>query len=244
MLILRRRAWLGVLVAVAVAAVIYHLVGTAAKVAFSAAALFAVLFYCCGRRFAHIAAILSVVLILSAPWSFPRLIQLPALAESAQEMKFSAIHRLLIWSFVGARIEERPLLGWGLDSSRAIPGGTVEIHPGAPWLPLHPHNSALQVWLELGLPGAALFAAFMVLLWRAVANVRWPRLFQAAAAGSLLTTFVASFGTYGIWQEWWIATMWLALFLILVMARLVAGVGAAGSALSPSSEPRAVRSRT
>ena len=114
-------------------------------------------------------------------------------------------------------------------------------------MPLHPHNSALQVWLELGLPGAALFAAFIILLWRAVANASWPPLFKAAAGGSLLMTFVASFGTYGIWQEWWIATMWLALFLILLMARLVTGERATNAELSdaelsPSPAPRAVRS--
>jgi hypothetical protein len=29
----------------------------------------------------------------------------------------------------------------------------------------------------------------------------------------------AAFAAYGIWQEWWLATLGLALFLILVMAR-------------------------
>jgi O-antigen ligase len=232
-LILLRRVWLGLLVAAVVTATIYHLVGTAAKVAFTAAAVFALLFYLWGRRLAYAAAILSVLVILTAPLSFPRLIQVATLVEHAQEMKFSAIHRLLIWSFVGARIEERPVLGWGLDSSRAIPGGSIEIHPGAPWLPLHPHNSALQVWLELGMSGAALFAAFIILMWRVLARATWPPLFQAAVGGSLLMTFVASFGTYGIWQEWWIATMWLALFLILLMGRLVTQERADVAALKP-----------
>ena len=34
----------------------------------------------------------------------------------------SFIHRLHIWDFTLDRIAERPLLGWGLDTSRAIPG--------------------------------------------------------------------------------------------------------------------------
>ncbi len=244
MLVLRRRVWLGIVVAGTVAATIYHLVGTAAQLAFGIAAIFSIVFYLWGRRLAHIAAFFSALLILTAPWSFPKLVQLPALVERVQGLKFSVIHRLLIWSFVGARIDERPVLGWGLDASRAIPGGSIEIHPGAPWLPLHPHSSALQIWLELGLPGAVLFAAFIILLWRALANAPWPPLFKAAVAGSLLMAFVASFGTYGIWQEWWIATMWLAFFLILLMARLVTTGRTADAALSPSPARRAARSRT
>ena len=71
---------------------------------------------------------------------------------------------------------QRPLLGWGLDTSRAIPGGTDlrPIHYIVPWsdkpithpdqnLPLHPHNAALQIWLELGLFGVI---AFMFAVWR------------------------------------------------------------------------------
>ena len=36
---------------------------------------------------------------------------------------------------------------------------------GPATLPLHPHNAALQVWLELGLPGAALMALLLSWLW-------------------------------------------------------------------------------
>jgi O-antigen ligase len=35
----------------------------------------------------------------------------------------SAYHRLLIWQFASEKITERPLLGWGFNTSRAIPGG-------------------------------------------------------------------------------------------------------------------------
>ena len=39
-----------------------------------------------------------------------------------------------------------------------IPGGKDPIRPGQSWMPLHPHNAALQFWLELGVPGTVLFA--------------------------------------------------------------------------------------
>ena len=40
----------------------------------------------------------------------------------------SAAHRLLIWDFVIARIADRPLLGWGMEASRVVPGHRD--HPG------------------------------------------------------------------------------------------------------------------
>ena len=137
----------------------------------------------------------------------------------------SAGHRLLIWSFVGDRIAEHPLRGWGLDSSRSIPGGSDPIRPDETWLPLHPHNAPLQVWLELGVPGAVLFALLGGWLWLAVGRADWPRLYAAAAGGSLATAFVASVATYGIWQEWWQGTLAFSFFMVLIMARVaIAGV--------------------
>ena len=88
-------------------------------------------------------------------------------------------------------------------------------------MPLHPHNAALQQWLELGVPGAVLFALLVGLAWSALACVEWPPLFAAAAGASLTTAFVGCFATYGIWQEWWLGVLWFSFFLILVMARVV-----------------------
>jgi O-antigen ligase len=127
----------------------------------------------------------------------------------------SVTHRLAIWRFVGQAIAERPLAGWGLNASRELPGGTVEVAPGANRLPLHPHNAFLQVWLELGTVGFALSIALgITALWAAAT----PRLsddndsrYARAAAIALLAggSLVASVA-YGIWQGWWMAALWLA----------------------------------
>jgi O-antigen ligase len=203
------------------------LVGSAPKVALGAGLATAALFALGGARVARLAAILSVLVIVTAPLTFARLERLPRLAEFAEAVKQSAEHRLLIWSFVGDRIAERPLEGWGLDAARAIPGGGEPIRQGQTWLPLHPHNAPLQLWLELGVPGAVLGALVVAQLWLALAAACWPRPFAAAAAGSLAAALVASLGTYGIWQEWWLGTLSLCLFLVRVMAR--AAVPAAGA---------------
>jgi O-antigen ligase len=130
----------------------------------------------------------------------------------------------MIWSFAGDRIAERPLAGWGLDASRAIPGGDEPIYEGRVWLPLHPHNAAIQLWLELGAPGAVLFALLLAWLWLSLAAAPWPQLFTAAAGASLTSAVIAAIGAYGIWQEWWIGTLGFSLFFILVMRRYITDV--------------------
>jgi O-antigen ligase len=215
----------GLLFAAVGVATVCALAGTAAKVTLAAGLPIAFLCYYWRAGAARAAALVSVLLIISAPLTFARLERVTDLVATADAVKFSAGHRLLIWAFVGDRIAEHPLVGWGLDSSRAIPGGKDPIEAGATWLPLHPHNAPLQLWLELGVPGAVLFALLAACAWLALARACWPRLLAAAAGGSLATGFVASFATYGIWQEWWQGTLWFSLFLILVMARATAGGG-------------------
>jgi O-antigen ligase len=214
--------------ALAAAATVLALAGSAAKVALGAGFATAALFALAGARFARLAAILSVLVIVTAPLTFTRLERLPRLAEFAEGVKQSAGHRLLIWSFVGDRIAERPLQGWGLDAARAIPGGGEPIQHGETWLPLHPHNAPLQLWLELGVPGAVIGALVAAQLWRALAAAGWRHPFAAAAAGSLAAASVATLGTYGIWQEWWLGTLSLCLFLVRVMAGTASADRSAG----------------
>jgi exopolysaccharide production protein ExoQ len=220
-LITRNRARLPLLLAAAIAVVICSLVGTAAKIALGAGIVLAAVLYISPRNMARAAALLSALIIITAPLTFSQLARLDDVAEMAERIKFSAWHRLMIWSFAGDRMAERPLSGWGLDASRAIPGGKEPIYEGRVWLPLHPHNAAIQLWLELGVPGATLFALVVAWLWRCLAAACWPRLFTAAVGASLGTAFMAAIGAYGIWQEWWIGTLWFSLFLILVMARCI-----------------------
>ncbi|HML10196.1 MAG TPA: O-antigen ligase family protein [Stellaceae bacterium] len=220
MLVLRRHYLAAALLAALTIAVIWLLVGDMAKLAVIIGGGGAAGFYWRRRALARTAAVLSVVLVAIAPLTLPRLADIDAAREAAEYIKFSAWHRLEIWSFAGSRIAEKPLLGWGLDSSRAIPGGNAMTPEDRPWLPLHPHNAALQVWLELGIGGAALLAALLARVWLALGNVAWPRLYAAAAGGCAAATLVVALGSYGIWQEWLLASEFLTVFLVLVMARL------------------------
>ena len=219
LLICRGRVLLALVAAAGIAATVFTLDGTTAKIALGLSLPMAALLYWWRGAVARIAAALSILAILSAPLTLPRLERLPALLAAADSFKMSAGHRLRIWSFTGERIAERPLTGWGLDAARAIPGGTHQVRPGQSSLPLHPHDAALQLWLELGAPGAALFALLLGLLWLRLGEAPWPRLYAAAAGGSLLAASVIAFSAWGIWQEWWLGTLGLALFATMVMAR-------------------------
>ena len=223
-LMLQRQRVLAVALVAAAAAVICVLVGETARMAFLLGVVAAVLFYGWGQALTRAGAALSVMLIVGAPLLFPRLVRIDAVADAALQMNKSSLwHRLQIWSFVGDRIAEKPLFGWGLDSARAIPGGNQRIpygYLGQTMLPLHPHNAPLQLWLELGLPGALLAGVLIAGVWLALGKVPWPRLYAAAAGGSLVTALVVALGSYGAWQEWFISSEFLTLFLIIVMARV------------------------
>jgi O-antigen ligase len=232
LLVARRRVIAALIAAATMAGAVVLLEDAAAKAALLASLPIAALLYRWRASVSRIGAIVSVIGILTAPLTLPRLAQAPGLLAAADALKGSAGHRLLIWSFVGDRIAERPLTGWGLDAARAIPGGKEEVRPGMNRLPLHPHNAALQLWLELGAPGAVLFALFVGWLWLRLAAAPWPPLYAAAVGGSLTAALAAAFAAYGVWQEWWLGTLALALFLILVMAR------AAEPAADPTTPPR------
>lgn len=163
----------------------------------------------------HALGMVAVLAVLTLPWLLGA-----ALPRNAAALPASAAHRLLIWDFTAERIAERPWLGWGMDASRAIPGGSgtpdaarqagfgLTSEADAAWftkaqlLPLHPHNLALQAWLELGVVGALLLAWLLAGLARAARS--------PAACGCLAAGLVIAMLSYGAWQYWWVAGLLLA----------------------------------
>lgn len=186
-----------------------RLVSLAAVVAMLAGLLALAFVLALPRLAPRILAATMVLTTLGLPWAMRLLPSPDALIQAAPWMKPSSMHRLYIWQFVTERIAERPWLGWGFDASRAIPGGTARPPIGSEMLPLHPHNSILQSWLELGLPGA--LGAAMLLGWVFLA-ARGPSRGDAASRAAVAAAFCAvSFTAYGMWQNWWLAGTWLTL---------------------------------
>ena len=115
------------------------------------------------------------------------------LGRMEQGMETSWSSRLSYWGHALDGILERPWLGWGLEGSRHMPG-----------MQLHPHNSALQVWLELGMVGAAAAAAFWGLTLIRLARDE-PDIAMSAVAGSTAAYVLFAWINFGMWQQWWLA---------------------------------------
>ncbi|MFC7473644.1 O-antigen ligase family protein [Dankookia sp. GCM10030260] len=214
--------WLRSLVLAAGAAVLVLLPGEAAKLAVVAGGLAGAATWLAPRWAPRLLGAGLALAILAMP-----VVLGPVLAQGvpADRIAPSAAHRLLIWDFVIDRIAERPIAGWGMEASREIPGhrdpptlealrrfhltdpGAALWLPTAKLLPLHPHNGALQLWLELGLPGALLGAALALLLGAAAARSPRPAVATAVLAAASVTAMLS----FGAWQEWWVGAELMAL---------------------------------
>jgi len=198
---------------VAVAAVVVFSDGTSAKIAFAVAATVFAAVWLLQRRMVDILCLSAALMILAAPVAIQTIVPAPqSYDQSVSGPARSALHRLYIWDFAARRILDKPYTGWGLDSARDMPGGRRTVLDGAPVMSLHPHNAALQLWLELGAPGAALGALLVMV---AGAQVRrLSRGGRATSAAALFAALSVAGLSFGVWQNWWMA----ALGLIAVLA--------------------------
>ncbi len=137
--------------------------------------------------------------------------------QALSGVKYSAMHRLYIWRFAAERIREHPFRGWGMNSSRAIPGGQTLLPTGGQAMSLHPHNGLLQIWLELGVPGILLAAWLLCLLFFSVARLE-DRFARAAIAGMLTTGLGIACLSFGIWQNWWVSVLCLVAAYAAILA--------------------------
>lgn len=119
--------------------------------------------------------------------------------------------RLDIWEFATTQIMTHPMFGWGLDASRTF-GNAI---------PLHTHDGALQVWLELGAVGACIIALAWMLIMKLVYDLaRTDRRLAAVAAASASAYLMIGAVSFGIWQEWWLALGALAVAVVVALGRV------------------------
>jgi O-antigen ligase len=180
---------------------------------------------------APVAAIVVSVLSGAAFWKFPRLapkalgvgvalffLLTPSLMRQARasglfdllqkKVETSWSERVGYWSHAIDWIGDHRLRGWGLDASRMF----------APGIQLHPHDAALQVWLELGLIGAVTVGVFWAALFFRLSR-RTPDLATMAGVVSAVAYMVFAAVSFGVWQEWWLALGALAAIACTLIAR-------------------------
>ena len=203
-----RARWLAPMPFVAVAAVSLLLHEAAPLTAVLAGTAAFALVLVAGARGAAILAGLQAAYWLGAPWLVRLAERVSDFDRVGHAIRPSWAIRLGIWRFAVDRVVQHPLRGWGFDSARTF----------EPAIPLHPHDAALQVWLELGLPGALLVTALWLGLLRCAASGP-DRLQRATAAAGVTAYLTIGAVSFGVWQPWWLAVGVLAMLGAVVATR-------------------------
>ena len=154
---------------------------------------------------------------LVAPFVTPLLIADQRLVDALPE---SWAQRAGIWKYVCARILEQPWIGHGLDASRAVTDRIQVRGLDMRGVSLHPHSASLQIWFETGAVGAVL-AALTLLAggWALAQAFERNRPAAGAAAATLASLGIIANLSFGAWQEWWNAALFVAAALVGALAQ-------------------------
>jgi O-antigen ligase len=123
----------------------------------------------------------------------------------------SSAIRISIYRTYDAAVAYAPWFGSGFNT-----GARYRDEPGYALIPPdlqryvefgHPHNAALQVWLELGFAGAALMMILIVLVLRAILALN--RAIRPYALAFFASVVAISLVSHGAWQAWWLALIGL-----------------------------------
>lgn len=165
------------------------------------------------------------------------LLLMPMLAQSfyswgwhhASWLPQSSQHRIQIWDFVARQAALHPWLGWGINAARDFPNMNEVPVLGKVMLPMHPHNGALQLWLEFGAVGVALCASWWLWLCQRLTPPTLSPTTQVGYASTVAQTIgilLIACTTFGLWASYWQAWIWLVIILREVLAFAAADVPA------------------
>ena len=140
-------------------------------------------------------------------------------------MEASGRHRLVIWGYSAEQTLKSPWLGIGagsgkfLDARRAdavtVPGEKFQLRTAD-----HQHDFYLQTWYEMGVLGAlALCAAGLIALRRIE---RMPSAIRAFVLASFVSAMFMVSTSYGLWQEWFEASIAMTAVVLAVAIGLAA----------------------
>ena len=215
--------WLAGRRAVAVVLVLIGLVvsligeSASATLAAVAAVLVLPLAVLSGRIASRFVFLLAVPLMIAAPWLLGNvLVWIP---DYIAVFPPSFADRLEIWHSASTAALEQPLIGLGLGAMRSleVPEAVRATYSFFKHGTIHPHNAAIQIWLELGLGG---ILAALVLIWRlVVASDGLPRPARAAAISALCCGLVIAAVSYGLWQETWLGIIGFTVLAFGVLCR-------------------------
>ncbi len=120
-----------------------------------------------------------------------------------------ASERISLWLSFQHAIQAEPVLGGGFGVSPVIASTSVVDKVPLQYREMlaigHPHNAAMQVWVELGAVGAVLAFIALVAMLRSVA--RLPSEQAAEQLAWIAAVALVALVGHGAWQGWWIAAI-------------------------------------
>lgn len=129
----------------------------------------------------------------------------------------NAAQRIELWDFVARKALESPWYGWGIESTRHIDNfDSAKIFYSTTRI-IHPHNFALQLWIELGILGALSGAAFIMLCIKNILIINKKQL-PFIIAG-FTTILIINLVGYGIWQGWLVGIEFMTILIFIVMRK-------------------------
>jgi O-antigen ligase len=171
------------------------------------------------KRVTFIATTFFIILMLiGAPW----------LGLAAQKLIPGPLHermaeghtreRMEIWLGFGEAVRAHPWIGNGFGASARFmdskPAGDVK-EKHRTWLAAgHPHNVAMQIWVELGVIGIALATLLIITILRALFLL--PKHEAALGLALLSSSMAVMMVGHGAWQGWWAASLGASLTLCLI----------------------------
>ena len=82
-------------------------------------------------------------------------------------------------------------------------------------LPLHPHDAALQLRLDLGLPGVLLGVGLVLFVANGIARRKRGPTEDGLILALVATASVLALISYNLWHIWWITMLWLSAIFAL-----------------------------
>ena len=161
-------------------------------------------------------AVLTLSALHLSMWMFSHAVNVSSNAFMAAG---SAGPRLEIWDYVSRYAMDSPWFGYGIEVTRSIEDfDSNEVFQGGTSI-LHPHNFAVQFWIEFGLFGVGLLLCYFALLFRRLAtNCTNSLLGRACFPTFIMFLTISSIG-YGVWQSWWLGLILLVSAFVHYVSR-------------------------
>lgn len=148
-------------------------------------------------------------------------INIQSVINSNFPLKDSAIHRLFIWKVLANKAEENIFLGIGMNSSKKLElEDKLYYKYDTLYIPNHPHNVVLQIFLETGLIGLSLFLLFLYQVLDLInQNIIYSkrRIMSYLPFCSFLNYFIISCISFNIWQSFWLFSGGFIYILIKIL---------------------------